>query len=112
MIFSCVRARSFSRTRLFGSVQEEVGCRMNDADKILLWVLTSSVEPRVLRFQRRLGPVDVREAVARLPVADPHEVEPRALEDARMIAEREFLHPLQDEELDFSDLLEIYFFHV
>ena len=28
-----------------------------------------------------------------------------------MVAEREFLHPFQDEELDLSDLLEIDLFH-
>src|SRR4029434_6034956 len=52
------------------------------------------------------------EPLAGLAVADADEVEPRALEHARMVAEREFLHPFQDEELDLSDLLEIDLFHL
>ena len=53
--------------------------------------------------QRRLRPVDRRQAVARLPVAQADEVEPGALEHARVIAERELLHAPEDEELDLGD---------
>ena len=57
--------------------------------------------------QRRLRPVDRRHAIARLPVAQADEVEAGALEHARVIAERELLHPLQDEQLDLGDLREV-----
>ena len=37
----------------------------------------------------------------------PTKLNPRALEHAGMVAERELLHPLQDEELDLGDLLQV-----
>ena len=57
--------------------------------------------------ERRLRPVDRRQAVARLPVAQADEVEPGPLEDAGVIAERELLHPPQDEQLDLGDLAQV-----
>ena len=47
-----------------------------------------------------LRPVDRLEAVARLPVAQPDEIEPRAVEEARVLADRELAHPFHDAELD------------
>src|SRR5437763_7773931 len=56
---------------------------------------------------RRLRPVDRREAVARLPIAETDEVETAAVKDAAMVANRELAHPLQDEELDLGQLREV-----
>src|SRR3972149_6148333 len=56
--------------------------------------------------QRGLRPVDRRQPVARLPVAQADEVDARALEHAPVIAQGELLHPLQDEQLDLGDLRE------
>ena len=57
--------------------------------------------------QRGLRPVDRRQTVARLPVAQADEVETGALEDARVIADRVLLHPFDDEELDLGDLAQV-----
>ena len=55
----------------------------------------------------RLRPVDRREAVAGLPVAQADEVEAGAVEQAAVIADRELAHPLQDEQLDLGDLRQV-----
>src|SRR4030095_210681 len=57
--------------------------------------------------QRRLRPVDVLEAIARLPVAQAGVVEARAVEHAGMLADRELAHPLEDDQLDFGDLRQV-----
>src|SRR4029079_6672225 len=54
--------------------------------------------------QRRLCPIDRRQPVARLPVAQPHEIEPRPFERARVTAQGELSHALQDEQLDLGDV--------
>src|SRR5207253_2422778 len=54
--------------------------------------------------ERRLRPVDRRETVARLPIAQADEVEPGSMKEAAVLAHRELAHPLQDEQLDFRDL--------
>ena len=57
--------------------------------------------------ERGLGPVDGLEAVAGLPVAQAHEVEAGAVEQAGVLAGRELAHPLQDEQFDLGDLREV-----
>ena len=57
--------------------------------------------------ERGLRPVDRRHPIPGLPVAHANEVEPRAFEDAGVVAERELLHPLQNEELDLGNLLQV-----
>ena len=58
--------------------------------------------------QRRLRPVDVRRAIAGLPVAQADEVEARALKQAAMLADRELAHPPHDEELDLGELRQVH----
>src|SRR6185295_11632756 len=57
---------------------------------------------------RRLRPVDGREAIARLPVAEPDEIESGAVKYAAMIADRELAHPLQDEQLNLREIREVH----
>jgi hypothetical protein len=57
--------------------------------------------------ERRLRPVDGRQPVARLPVAQADEVEPRPVEQAAMLADRELAHPAKDEQLDFGQLRQV-----
>ena len=57
--------------------------------------------------ERRLRPVDIGGAVAGLPVAGTDEVEPPALVDAGVVAQRQLLHSLQNEDLYLGYLAEI-----
>ena len=57
--------------------------------------------------ERRLRPVDRRQPVARLPVAQADKVEPRSVEQTAMLADRELAHPAQDEQLDLGQLRQI-----
>ena len=58
--------------------------------------------------QRRLRPVDVRHAVARLPVAQTDEIEPVPVKQAAVLADRELAHPAHDEELDLGELRQVH----
>ncbi len=57
--------------------------------------------------ERRLRPVDRREAIAGLPVAQPDEVEAGAVRAAAMIADRHLAHALEDDELDLGDVRQV-----
>ena len=57
--------------------------------------------------ERRLRPVDRRQPIARLPVAQADEIEPGAVKQAAVIADRELAHPLQDEQLDLGEVREV-----
>jgi hypothetical protein len=54
--------------------------------------------------QRRLRPVDLRHAIAGLPVAQPDVVEAGSVEHAPVLADGELPHPPHDEELDLGQL--------
>jgi hypothetical protein len=47
---------------------------------------------------------DCAQSIAGLPVAHADEIESETLERARMLAEGEFLHPFQDEQLNLRKL--------
>ena len=57
--------------------------------------------------ERRLRPVDRRQPVAGLPVAQADEVEAVAVEQAAVLADRELAHPPQDQQLDFGELRQV-----
>src|SRR5438477_3104687 len=56
----------------------------------------------------RLRPVDGRQAIARLPVAQPDEVESAAVKHAAVIADRELAHPVQDAQLNLGEIREVH----
>ena len=58
--------------------------------------------------QRRLRPVDLRHPIARLPVAQADEVEPRSVEQAAVLADGELAHPAQDQQLDLGQLRQVH----
>ena len=51
-----------------------------------------------------MRPVDARQPIAGLPVAQASHVVTGALEEARMSPDGELLHPLDDDQLDVLDL--------
>src|SRR4029079_17227180 len=57
--------------------------------------------------ERRLRPVDLRHAIAGLPVAQPDEVESRSVEQAAVLADRELAHPPHDQQLDLGELRQV-----
>ena len=95
------RIRRRRRTRV------ESGSIGNHADSGRARLLELADDERRKVCQRGLRPVDLRRAVARLPVAKAKKVEARSVLAAAVIADRHVTHPLEDDELDFGDLGEI-----
>src|SRR6185503_17064276 len=79
----------------------------HDHDRGVAVLFELARDERAEVVERRLSPVDGRGAVPRLPITRANEMKARPLVDAAMIAERQLLHPLEDEDLDLRDFVEV-----